>query len=255
MDTKRFARFSRPGHAVTGDRNTTSAEKRERVGYEIAHSIVDDHSRLAYTELRRDEKADTVVAFLARALQFYTAHGITASRVQTDNAWTYTHNRALAELLARNGITHRTIPPRTPKRNGKVERNQQTLKREWGLDQRHRSSARATALTHWLSHYNTTRNHSDIGNRPPITRVRNWPRQNTQLVDLARNRFAASATSRLRAENAAIKRPLTPAISSSGLRSRGPPTPDTHGSPALQRKRSGRTRRSPAPPGKPAWQR
>jgi hypothetical protein len=63
MDTKRFARFSRPGHAVTGDRNTTGAEKRQRVGYEIAHSIIDDHSRLAYTELHRDEKAATVVAF------------------------------------------------------------------------------------------------------------------------------------------------------------------------------------------------
>jgi len=179
MDTKRFARFSRPGHAVTGDRNTTGAEMRERVGYEIAHSIIDDHSRLAYTELHRDEKATTVVAFLDRALQFYAAHGITASRVQTDNAWTYTHNRALAELLAQNEMTHRTIPPRTPKRNGKVERYQQTLKREWGLGQRYRSSdARAAALPHWLIHYNTNRNHSGIGNQPPITRVRNLPRQN-----------------------------------------------------------------------------
>jgi len=180
MDTKRFARFSRPGHAVTGDRNTTGVEKRQRVGYEIAHSIIDDHSRLAYTELHRDEKAATVVAFLDRALQFYAAHAITVSRLQTDNAWTYTHNRALAELLAQNEITHRTIPPRTPKRNGKVERYQQTLKREWGLGQRYRSSdARAAALPHWLIHYNTNRNHSGIGDRPPITRVRNLPRQNS----------------------------------------------------------------------------
>jgi len=180
MDTKRFARFSRPGHAITGNRTSTGVEKRQRVGYEIAHSIIDDHSRLAYTELHRDEKAATVVAFLQRALQFYAAHGITASRLQTDNAWTYTHNRALAELLAGEGITHRTIPPRTPKRNGKVERYQQTLKREWGLGQRYRSSdARAAALPHWLMHYNTTRNHSGIGNRPPITRVRNVPRQNS----------------------------------------------------------------------------
>lgn len=180
MDTKRFARFSRPGHAVTGDRKTTGAEKRERVGYEIAHSIIDDHSRLAYTELHRDEKAATVVAFLDRALQFYTAHGIAVSRLQTDNALTYIRNRGLAELLAARNIQHRRIPPRTPKRNGKIERYQQTLKREWGLGQRYRSSnARAAALPHWLMHYNTTRNHSGIGNRPPITRVRNLPRQNT----------------------------------------------------------------------------
>jgi transposase InsO family protein len=180
MDTKRFARFSRPGHAITGDRKTTGAEKRQRVGYEIAHSVIDDHSRLAYTELHRDEKVATVTAFFARALAFYAAHGITASRLQTDNAWTYTRNRALGELLAREGISHRTIPPRTPKRNGKVERYQQTLKREWGLGQRYRSSdARAAALPHWQIHYNTSRNHSGIGNQPPITRVRNVPRQNS----------------------------------------------------------------------------
>src|SRR3954464_5218872 len=62
-DVKRFARFSRPGHAVTGDRTKTGAEKRERVGYEIAHSAIDDHSRLVYTEIHSDEKADTVVGF------------------------------------------------------------------------------------------------------------------------------------------------------------------------------------------------
>jgi transposase InsO family protein len=178
MDTKRFARFSRPGHAVTGDRTRTAAEVRQRPGYEIAHSIIDDHTRLAYTELHRDERADTVTAFITRALEFYGAHGITPRRLQTDNAWTYTRNHALADLLRQEGIAHRRIPPRTPKRNGKVERYQQTLKREWGLGQRYRSSdARAAALPHWLIHYNNTRNHSAIGNRPPITRVRNLPRQ------------------------------------------------------------------------------
>src|SRR4051794_3507117 len=54
MDTKRFARFSSPGHAVTGDRHRTGVERSERVGYELAHSLIDDHSRLAYTELHRD---------------------------------------------------------------------------------------------------------------------------------------------------------------------------------------------------------
>jgi transposase len=133
-DTKRFARFSRPGHAVTGDRSKTGAEKRQRVGYEIAHSAIDDHSRLVYTEIHRDEKAQTVVGFTNRAIAFFEAHGITIARWQTDNAWTYTNNNALAELLSSKGIRHRTIPPRMPKRNGKVERYQQTLKREWASD-------------------------------------------------------------------------------------------------------------------------
>jgi transposase InsO family protein len=173
MDTKQFARFSRPGHAVTGDQRRSGREKRSGLGYEFAHSIIDDHSRLAYTELHADQRAATVVAFVTRALAFFAGFGIEPKRLQTDNAWIYTKNAALAELLACEGIAHRTIPPRTPKRNGKVERYQQTLKREWGLGQRYRSSRhRALALPHWLEHYNTTRRHSGIGNAPPVSRVR-----------------------------------------------------------------------------------
>jgi transposase InsO family protein len=180
MDTKRFARFTRPGHAVTGDRSTSGARMRERVGYEIAHSIIDDHSRLAYTELHPDERAPTVVGFVERAIAFFRSHGVEPRRLQTDNAWTYTKNRDLVGLLAREGISHRTIPARMPKRNGKVERYQQTLKREWGLGQRYRSSAhRAEALPHWLRHYNHSRRHSSIGDRPPITRVRDVLRQDS----------------------------------------------------------------------------
>jgi transposase InsO family protein len=180
MDTKRFARFTSPGHAVTGDRSRSGAERRERVGYELAHSMIDDHSRLAYTELHRDERGPTVVGFVERAIAFFRAHGVEPRRLQTDNAWTYTKNIALASLLEREGIAHRTIPARTPKRNGKVERYQQTLKREWGLGQRYRSSThRAEALPHWLEHYNHTRRHSSIGDRPPITRIRDVLRQDS----------------------------------------------------------------------------
>jgi transposase InsO family protein len=180
MDTKRLARFSSPGHAITGDRHRTGAEKRERVGWEFCHSILDDHTRLAYTELHRDEKAATVTGFLERALACFARHGITARRLQTDNAFVYVRNRSLRELLIEHRIQHRRIPPRTPRRNGKVERYQQTLAREWAYGQRYRNSnARAAALPIWLNHYNTTRNHSSLSNRPPISRVRKNPRQNS----------------------------------------------------------------------------
>ena len=179
-DTKRFARFSSPGHAVTGDRHRSGAEKRERVGYEFAHSVIDDHSRLAYTELHPDERGPTVVGFFERALAFFAAHGIHPKRLQTDNAFVYVRNTQLARLLAKHEIEHRTIPPRTPKRNGKVERYQQTLKRESGLGQRYRSSHhRERALPHWLNHYNALRRHSAIGNQPPLSRVRNLPGQDS----------------------------------------------------------------------------
>ena len=165
---------------MTGDRFRPGIEKRERVGYEFAHSILDDHSRLAYTELHPDERAETVAGFVARALAFFAGHGIEPRRLQTDNAFVYVKNRSLRELLRARAIEHRRIPARTPKRNGKVERYQQTLKREWGRGQRYRSSDhRALALPHWLEHYNTTRRHSATGNRPPVDRARKQLRQNS----------------------------------------------------------------------------
>lgn len=180
MDTKRLARFTRPGHALTGDRHRTGAEKKMKVGWEFAHSMIDDHTRLAYTELHDDERAPTVVAFVARALAFFADHDIAATRLQTDNAWIYTKNAALARLLTDHGIRHRLIPIRTPKRNGKIERYQQTLAREWAYGQRYRSSqARAAALPHWIEHYNHRRPHSSLGGHPPITRATNLPGHDT----------------------------------------------------------------------------
>ena len=180
IDSKRFSRFTRPGHAVTGVRDRTGAEQRMRVGHEFVHSIVDDHSRLAYSELHRDERATTVVGFLERALAFFDGHGIAAKRLMSDNAWAYTKSRPLQQLLHRRGIKHLLIEKRRPQTNGKVERYQQTLKREWALGQVYRSSNhRAAALSHWLEHYNTHRPHSALGGRPPISRIHNVPRQDT----------------------------------------------------------------------------
>jgi len=180
IDSKRFVRFTRPGHAVTGDRHSSSAERRMRVGYEWVHSLVDDHSRLAYSELQRDERAATITGFLERGLAFYASHGIEPKRLISDNAWAYTRNRSLAELLARRGIRHLLIPIRRPQVNGKVERYQQTLKREWALGQVYRSSDhRAQALSHWLRYYNERRPHSSLGGRSPISRVHNVPRQDS----------------------------------------------------------------------------
>jgi len=178
IDSKRFVRFTRPGHAVTGDRHRTGAERRMRIGYEWVHSLVDDHSRYAYSELHRDERAATVTAFVERGLAAFAAQGIEPKRLMSDNAFVYRRNRSLRELLDSNGIRHLLIPYRRPQVNGKVERYQQTLKREWALGQVYRSSDhRAQALSHWLRYYNERRPHSSLGGRSPISRVHNVPRQ------------------------------------------------------------------------------
>ena len=180
IDSKRFVRFTRPGHAVTGDRHRTGAEKRLRVGHEWVHSLVDDHSRYAYSELHRDERAATVTGFVERGLAAFAAQGIDVKRLMSDNAFVYRRNRSLRELLDGKQIRHLLIPYRRPQVNGKVERYQQTLKREWGLGQTYRSSDhRAQALTHWVSYYNERRPHSSLGGRSPISRVHNVPRQDS----------------------------------------------------------------------------
>jgi len=180
IDSKRFSRFTRPGHAVTGIRDRSARELRQRVGNEFVHSIVDDHTRLAYSELHRDTRAATVIGFVERALVFFQGYAIKPRRLLSDNAWTYTRNRGLASLLSEQGIRHLLIPRHRPQVNGKVERYQQTLKREWALGQIYRSSEhRGAALSHWLHHYNTTRPHSALGGRPPISRVHNVPRHDT----------------------------------------------------------------------------
>jgi transposase InsO family protein len=176
MDTSRYARFLRPGHRVTGDRSQSLRGRsvETRVGYDYAHAIVDDHSRLAYVELHDDEKAATVTGFVERALAYFAEHGIFAKRLMTDNAFTYVHNRSLCELLARHGIRHLRTEPYRPRTNGKVERFHQTMAREWAYGLAYRSHRhRNAALPHWLDNYNRRRPHSSIGDRPPISRVHN----------------------------------------------------------------------------------
>jgi transposase InsO family protein len=177
MDVSAYARFRRPGHKVTGDRSQRDRHwmnGETRVGYDYAHAIVDDHSRLAYVELHDDEKAATVTAFVERALAFFASHGISCRRLMTDNAYTYVKNRSLRELLERERIGHLTTRPYRPRTNGKVERFHQTMAREWAYGLAYTSSAaRARALPHWLKHYNQERPHSSLGDRPPISRVHN----------------------------------------------------------------------------------
>jgi transposase InsO family protein len=180
MDVTLYARFERPGHALTGDRSRTAADRRARVGYDYAHAIVDDHSRLGYAELLADERAATVTAFVERGLAFFADHGIEASRLMTDNAWVYTKNRSLRELLSAHRIRHLTTRPRRPRTNGKVERFHQTMAREWAYGLRYRSSRhRAAALPQWLIYYNERRPHSSLGGLPPNSRVHNVRGQDT----------------------------------------------------------------------------
>jgi len=176
MDVKKLGRFEAPGHALTGDHSRRS----RGAGFEYVHSIVDDCSRLAYSEIHLDERAATVTAFTRRALDWLLDQGIVAERLMTDNAFSYTQNRSFRELLWRRAIRHIRTRPYTPRTNGKVERFHQTLTREWAYALEYASSdARREALPHWINHYNERRSHSALGNRPPRERVRDVLGHNT----------------------------------------------------------------------------
>jgi transposase InsO family protein len=180
MDVKRYPRFRRPGHAVTRDRRASYLQRTNPLGHDYFHAVVDDHTRLAYGELLGDEKAATVTAFTARALNWFAGHGITARRLMTDGAMSYRRNRSLHELLLAHAIRHIITPPYTPRWNGKVERFHQTMELEWAKGLRYRNStARNRALPHWLEHYNQRRPHSSLGGQPPISRAPNLSGQDT----------------------------------------------------------------------------
>jgi len=84
------------------------------LGYSYLHTALDDHSRLAYTEILPDETKDTAAAFLARAHAWYAAAGITIERVISDNGSCY-RSKTWAAACSDLGITpKRTRPYRPP---------------------------------------------------------------------------------------------------------------------------------------------
>ena len=150
-----------------------NVRRRAKVGYDYIHSAVDDHTRLAYSEICDDEQGNTTAGFLVRAAEFFKTVGIPRiGQVMTDNHWSYTKSYAFIEALNIIGADHITIRPHCPWQNGKVERFNRTLQTEWAYTRIYTSNReRAQALPSWLEYYNHHRNHGSLGRRPPITRV------------------------------------------------------------------------------------
>jgi transposase InsO family protein len=173
VDVKQLARFSVPGHRVTGDRSTKDLHR--GIGYDHLHCVVDDHTRLAYVELHPREDAETNARTLERALRFFAELGLDPPEaVMTDNAMVYRRSRRFRELLTRHQLRHIRTPAYTPRWNGKAERFILTLKTEWAYAHAWpNSSQRARSLLSFLRYYNRRRPHSSLGDRPPISRVHN----------------------------------------------------------------------------------
>jgi len=169
IDIKKLGRFERPGHRVTGDR--TGQSNNRGVGWEFVHVCVDDHSRVAFSQIHPDETKESAVPFLKAAVAYYASLGVTVSRVMTDNGSCYISDdfrKACVDL----GLKHIRTKPYTPKTNGKAERFIQTSLREWAYAQTYDSSdQRAAELPTWLHRYNWHRPHGGIKSQTPVSRL------------------------------------------------------------------------------------
>lgn len=151
------------------------ADRKPRTGTAFVHTVIDDHSRVAYVEICADEKAATAVGVLRRAVAWFADHGVAVERVLSDNGSCY-RSHAWRDACAELGISHKRTRPYRPQTNGKIERFHRTLADGWAYRRLYTSEAqRRAALPAWLHFYNHHRAHSAIGGRPPVTRLTNVP--------------------------------------------------------------------------------
>jgi len=176
VDTKKLGRFFRPGHRVTGTRETSHILRGHK-GWEFLHIAIDDRTRLAYAELLSDETSATAAGFLRRAAKFFSRHGIRIERVMSDNGVSY--KSAFSEAVVALGAKHKRTKPYTPRTNGKAERFIQTLLRLWAYVRPYNSSdERAAALQPWMRWYNRDRPHGSLNNMTPIATLKQLRRDN-----------------------------------------------------------------------------
>ncbi|ETH69071.1 transposase, IS481 family [Bordetella pertussis STO1-CHLA-0006] len=159
IDIKKLGRIQRPGHRVTGNRRDTV----EGAGWDFVFVAIDDHARVAFTDIHPDERFPSAVQFLKDAVAYYQRLGVTIQRLLTDNGSAF-RSRAFAALCHELGIKHRFTRPYRPQTNGKAERFIQSALREWAYAHTYQNSQhRADAMKSWLHHYNWHRPHQGIG--------------------------------------------------------------------------------------------
>jgi transposase InsO family protein len=159
----------------TGDRADRAHSYRPRIGIAFVHTVIDDHSRMAYAEICTDEKAATAISVLQRAVDWFAERGVIVERVLSDNGAAY-RSYAWRDACTELQITPKRTRPYRPQTNGKIERFHRTLADGWAYARLYESTEqRDTALPSWLHFYNHHRAHSAIGGQPPVTRLTNLP--------------------------------------------------------------------------------
>lgn len=149
------------------------------MGHAHVHTVIDDHSRVAYAEVHDDESAATAAAVLCRAVAWFAARGVTVERVLSDNGPAY-RSFLWRDTCAELDIVHKRIRPYRPQTNGKIERFHRTMGDGWAFKKMYSTeSVRRKALPAWIHEYNHHRPHTAIGGSAPITRLTNLSDQYT----------------------------------------------------------------------------
>ena len=149
------------------------------IGTCYLHTVIDDHSRVAYVEARDDETKETAIDVLKNAVAWFAERGVTVQRVLSDNGSCY-KSYLWRDTCADLGITAKKTRPYRPQTNGKIERFHRTLAEGWAFKRLYNSeSARLAALPSWVHQYNHHRPQSAIGKAAPITRLDNVPGHHT----------------------------------------------------------------------------
>lgn len=173
IDIKKLGRFNAIGHRITGNRTGQSNQRQNGTapGWEYVHVAVDDHSRVAFSQIKPSEKKEPAVEHLIAAVAYYRRLGIKVERVMTDNGSCY-KSTLWAATCRKLGIKHIRTKPYTPQTNGKAERFIQTALREWAYATAFETSdQRRDELPRWLHRYNWHRPHASLAGKTPISRL------------------------------------------------------------------------------------
>jgi transposase InsO family protein len=166
LDIKGMTRFSEV--SLRGDGRLRGKQKHP--GFEALHVAIDDHSRLAFTQMLPDQKAETTIGFLNSAVEYFAMHGIGVRALLTDNGSSY-RSQQFRHTCQKMQIRHQRTRPYTPRTNGKAERFIQTALREWARAKHWASSEeRDASLKPWTDYYNHQRPHGSLNYKPPISR-------------------------------------------------------------------------------------
>jgi transposase InsO family protein len=177
IDTKKLGRIEVTGHRATGDRRDRS----RGAGWEVLFIAIDDHARIAFTELYPDETQENANSFLMKANAYFCSLGVRPKALLTDNGSAF-RAKSFKCKCAELGLKHRFTRPYRPQTNGKAERFIQSALREWAYGFIYKNSTeRQEMLKEWNHHYNWHRPHQGIAGKAPMSRLRSSPNNLLQL--------------------------------------------------------------------------